>query len=67
LPGVHRGGHISASNKAEAADVDEGEVDVVGMGIDAKGVDCGKQVTVVGEDDGESPLAKVLVGSSHRG
>jgi hypothetical protein len=38
------------------------------MGIDAEGVDEGSQSIVVGgEDDGEGPLAKLLVKASHRG
>jgi hypothetical protein len=37
------------------------------VGIETKGVDKGSQVVVVGEDDGEVPLAEVLVEASRRG
>ena len=37
------------------------------VGVDVEGVDLGSQAIVVGEDDGEVPLAKVLLEASRRG
>ena len=37
------------------------------IGVDVEGVDLGSLAVVVGEDDGEAPLAKVLVQASRRG